>query len=216
MPHHSPLGEPLLILALKNVTIVGDRMAFSGWSGGLMIIDLASQDHFIHVISPLDVFPRIGGVKSQIRRKWGEGWTVNSEKTGTFAGKNKGHSSRGTSQVPQLTWLLTQEGRGTWLQRNPPGESLRFTDFWGREDGIKQKYHESSMNDVNFKTKMTTFVKSEWIARMTKYNPYDQCACAGRILIATSYFRECGSRSGEAVRRPGKEGEGPEYGEGLL
>ena len=45
---------------------------------------------------------------------------------------------------------------------------------------------------------------------------YDQCACAGRILIATSYFRECGSRSGEAVRRPGKEGEGPEYGEGLL
>ena len=38
---HATLGEPLLILALKNVTIVGDRMAFSGWSGGLMIIDLA-------------------------------------------------------------------------------------------------------------------------------------------------------------------------------
>ena len=50
---------------------------------------------------------------------------------------------------------------GAQQQRNPPGESLRFTDFWGREDGIKQKYHESSMNDVNFKTKMTTFVKSE-------------------------------------------------------
>ena len=95
-----------MILALKNVTIVGDRMAFSGWSGGLMIIDLASNVPHKTIsftsFPPLDVFPRIGGVKSQIMQQKKVRRRLNSEETGTFAGRkknNQGQSSRGTHLV---------------------------------------------------------------------------------------------------------------------
>ena len=43
------------------------------------------------------------------------------------------------------------------------------------------------MNDVNFKTKMTTFVKSEWIARMTKYNP---CGLMSNVRARVEYWSQ--------------------------
>ena len=93
----------------------------------------------------------------------------------------------------EKAWTVIEGGKQLGEVTSPPAIKAKIQLLWG---SWAKTVKDSNRKPLSELTEVSGMTKCNLLGSQFLWG-YDQCACsAGWILIATSYFRECGGRGG--------------------